>query len=244
MMTFDDIKTTNIVNLTPHEVTLKHNGEEFHFPPSGTIAHAPKIYHEISDICGFVEYHAVRGLPDPIPGTAFLVPSRTLAHIRGRDDVFAADRNQHAIRDGSGRLIAVSRFLACPRTLSHMRDVFSYDFDATERTCGDAVKPYAARLFAQGGGYINRQFFGMDRFYGTEEITVSGSYDAKPGEIIEERHGGTASNPDVRWHLILDSGEKKLLGNGKTDSRLRQRVTKYLRGHLTVADLLAGPPNG
>ena len=235
MMTLDQIKTLNIVNLTPHAVTLNHNGEEFHFPPSSTIAHVPRTYREISDICGFVEYYAIRGLPHPTPGTAFLVPSRTLAHIRGRDDVFALDRN-HAIRDESGRLIAVTRLLARPRA------VFSYDFEATERTHGTAVMPYAARLFVAPGVNIDRTFFAMDRFYGKNDITVSGTYEATPGEIIEERHGGTIENPDVRWHLILDSGEKKFLGNGKTDSRLRQRVTKYLRRNLTAADLLADHP--
>ena len=157
--------------------------------------------------------------------------------------MFAPDRDQHAIRDKSGHLIAVTRFLACPRGMTNTRAAFVYNFDATERTLGTAVTPYAARLFVIGGGNIDRVFFDMGLFWGKNELTVSGSYDAKPGEIIEERHGGTAKNPDVHWYLILDSGEKKFLGNGKTNSRLRQRVTTYLRGSLTDAEFLAAVGN-
>ena len=237
-MTLDQLKTTDLVNLTPHEVTLQHNGEKFSFAPNGDVARVETAYHELSDIAGFVEYHTVQGLPNPTPGTAYLVSSIVLAHISDRDDVFAPDTDQHAIRDGSGHITAVTRFLACPRAMPDTRDVFSYDFEATERTYGAAVKPYVARLFVEGGGNIDRDFFDMDRFWGTKEITVSGTYEAMPGDIIEERHGGTVKNPDVCWYVILGDREKKFLGNGKTDSRLRQKVTMYLRGNLSVLQLV------
>lgn len=116
---------------------------------------------------------------------------------------------------------------------------FEYEFDATARTYGAAVKPYVARLDLDGGK-LAREFLdgNLDRSWGKRELTVSGTYRAQAGDVIECQFGGTSKNPDRMWYFITQNGEQHSLGNGRTDSRLQTRVKRYLDGKITAQELV------
>jgi len=109
-----------IVNLTPHEVNI--NG--LVVPPSGMVARVATIQRDAGTLV-FGEttipvvhntYGAVEGLPEPEPGTAYLVSALVLSALEAqgiyRDDVFAPDTGpQGAIRGPDGQIRGVKRLV-------------------------------------------------------------------------------------------------------------------------------------
>ena len=74
--------------------------------------------------------------------------------------------------------------------------------------------------------------------WGKREVTVKGTYEARPGEIIEEQHGGTAKNPDRCCYLILKDSKHEALGNMRSDSRLQSRIRRCLPGRINADELV------
>jgi hypothetical protein len=121
-----------VVNLTPHEVNI--NGVTF--PPSGTVARVATVQTDVEALV-FGEhtfpvvhntYGEVQGLPDPEPGTVYLVSTLVLAALEAqgiyRDDVFAPDTSpQGAIRGPDGQIKGVKRLVGMkkPTTRSATR---------------------------------------------------------------------------------------------------------------------------
>jgi hypothetical protein len=109
-----------IVNLTPHEVNI--NG--LAVPPSGTVARVATVQTEAGTLV-FSEttipvvhntYGAVEGLPDPEPGTVYLVSALVLSALEAqgiyRGDVFAPDTSpQGAVRGPDGQIKGVRRLV-------------------------------------------------------------------------------------------------------------------------------------
>lgn len=104
----------NIINLTPHPITLVTEGGTFTVPPSGTIVRAQEVRTVVGTVVveGVpipvyrIEYGAPEGLPAPEPGTIFVVSAlaaQAIArHAPERDDVFiVAD----PVRDEQGRIV-------------------------------------------------------------------------------------------------------------------------------------------
>ena len=110
-----------LVNLTPHEVVVygEDGGIRLRIPPSGTVARVSTKSVIVGEINGVpvraTEYGDVTGLPDPEPGTVYIVSSVLLIALRAkginRDDVVAPDTNPDSvIRDPEGRVIGVKYF--------------------------------------------------------------------------------------------------------------------------------------
>lgn len=104
------------VNLTPHSIMVADKNGEHAFAPDGTIARTTEATEPTASIGGF-EIEAVRtgdviGLPDPAPGTTFIVSMVVATHpaVRGRSDVVAPNTGPTAIRNDKGHILAVRGF--------------------------------------------------------------------------------------------------------------------------------------
>ena len=99
-------------------------------------------------------------------------------------------------------------------------------------------KPYAARLFwNEEAGKLDREFFQMSQEYGKKEVTVSGQYKTKMGDIVEERTGGSWKNDYRYWYLTLSDGTQKRVAE-ISDSSEKTKVQKYLKGKIEASELL------
>ena len=114
---------------------------------------------------------------------------------------------------------------------------FAFDFEATN----DPRKgiPYVARLFIDDSGKLQRQFFNMSKNYGRKEVTISGKYTAKAGDIIEIRTGGSWKNDYRAWYLVTEEGEQITVAD-IDNSKEKARVTEYLQGKISAEDLING----
>jgi len=112
---------------------------------------------------------------------------------------------------------------------------FTFDFEATN----DPRKgiPYVARLFIDDSGKLQRRFFNMSKNYGKKEVTISGKYTAKTGDIIEIRTGGSWKNDYRAWYYISENGEQLHVAD-IDNSRKKAKVEKYLKGEITAKELL------
>ncbi len=95
--------------------------------------------------------------------------------------------------------------------------------------------PYAARLVMKDGK-LEREFFDLDKDYGKKIVTVSGDFEAKEGEIIEQRVGGSWKN-DYRYLYLVKNGELVRVGDS-TYSPDIVKVKKYLKGEITANQLV------
>ena len=115
-------------------------------------------------------------------------------------------------------------------------DTFTFDFEATS----DPRKgmPYVAILKGlDGEGKLDRTFLDLDRSYGKKEVTVSGTYQAKTGDILELQYGGSWKNKYRDYCLVTASGELHTLGC-TSDSQLTSQIKKALRGEIDRDELL------
>lgn len=110
---------------------------------------------------------------------------------------------------------------------------FEFEFSATSDP--RKGKPYVARLYWDGK--LQRSFYDMNRQWGKHEITVSGTYKAKTGDIIEIRTGGSWKNDYRSWHLVTADGEQVMVAD-INDSEQKMRVTEYLQGKIKAEELI------
>lgn len=113
---------------------------------------------------------------------------------------------------------------------------FEFEFSAT---C-DPRKgtPYVARLYWQDGK-LQRSFYNLNKQWGKKEITVSGTYRAKTGDIIEQRNGGSWKNDYRAWYLVTKDGKKVMVAD-INNSKEKARVTEYLQGKINAEELING----
>lgn len=113
---------------------------------------------------------------------------------------------------------------------------FEFEFSAT---CDPRKgKPYVARLYWEDGK-IQRSFYDMSRQWGKKEITVSGTYKARVGDIVESRSGGSWKNDYRSWYLVAENGEQIMVAD-INDSKEKARVTEYLQGKIKAEELING----
>jgi acetolactate synthase small subunit len=112
--------------------------------------------------------------------------------------------------------------------------VFTFNFEHTN----DPRKgiPYVAKLYVENNK-IERLFFNLEKEYGKKEVTITGTYTAQEGNIIEERHGGSWGNDYRYWYLISENG-KKIEVAEISNSKQKSNVKKYLNGKISKEDLL------
>ena len=94
-----------------------------------------------------------------------------------------------------------------------------------------------ARLYWDGK--LQRSFYDLNRQWGKKEVTVSGAYKAKAGDIIEQRSGGSWKNDYRTWYLVTSDGEQIAVAD-INDSEQKMRVTEYLQGKISAAELING----
>lgn len=98
-----------LVNLTPHEITiLSETGARVAvIPPSGSVARIAAASHGVCarvggvPICD-VEHGDATGIPDPRPGVRDIVSLVTALAVTSRDDLLAP---WGEVRDASGRIL-------------------------------------------------------------------------------------------------------------------------------------------
>ena len=113
-------------------------------------------------------------------------------------------------------------------------EAFKFYFEASADT-RKRKNPYVARLYLQDGK-IEREFKELERTYGKKEVTVSGHYTARAGDIIEKRHGGSWKNEYRYWYLVLPDGKEVEVADIDS-SRQKQRVISYLKGEISADEL-------
>ena len=111
---------------------------------------------------------------------------------------------------------------------------FEFEFSATSDP--RKGKPYVARLYWEDGK-LQRAFYDLNRQWGKKEITVSGTYKARAGDIIERRWGGSWKNDYRAWYLVTEAGEQVMVADIDS-SKDKARVTEYLQGKISAAELL------
>ncbi len=97
---------TQIINLTPHEITFVREGGNVVVPASGQLARLTTETVTIGEINGIpvtaTAYGDVTGLPDPVEGTVYLVSILVAQRVPERTDVFIPSES---VRDEAGRII-------------------------------------------------------------------------------------------------------------------------------------------
>lgn len=110
-----------VVNLTPHSINLMPEGVDgpvVTIQPSGQVARCATNRVQIDTITvdgvsipvNKTQFGQVEGLPEPEPGTIYIVSSLVAQAVPDRQDVFIVD---DAVRDAEGRVIGA-------RALAHI----------------------------------------------------------------------------------------------------------------------------
>lgn len=114
------------INLTPHVIVLQAaNGDRFSVPPSGTIARigsTPGAFCITEGCVGFnggialyepTEWGDPQDLPDPTPGTTYIVSALFAGRVFGRRDVVypGTGPNDGCVRNEKGHVDAVTRLI-------------------------------------------------------------------------------------------------------------------------------------
>jgi len=105
-----------IINYTPHPIVVRRKSEteDITFPVCGILARVETVETAAGTVegipCVTQTQGAVTGLPEPVAGTTLIVSSMVLS-ASNRDDLVAPDTGSTCIRDESGRIQAVTRFI-------------------------------------------------------------------------------------------------------------------------------------
>lgn len=112
----------NLVNLTPHSLNLYTPTGVIKLPASGQLARVRSTSEPAGEILGMPvirsSFEPVVGLPDPQPGTSYIVSSLVLAALRAeskhRADLLAPGTgpNDGAVRNSANQVVGVTRLVA------------------------------------------------------------------------------------------------------------------------------------
>ena len=149
-----------------------------------------------------------------------------------REVVTMIDLTQLTTQELEGLIAEANKVLAEKKRSES--EEFEFEFSATN----DPRKgmPYVARLYWEDGK-LQREFFDLHKEWGKKEVTVSGTYKAKTGDIIEIRTGGSWKNDYRAWYLVTEDGEQITVAD-IDNSREKARVTEYLQGKISASELL------
>lgn len=130
-------------------------------------------------------------------------------------------------------LALVQEVLAEKRKKGTESEEYEFRFEATN----DPRKgvPYVARLRIRDGKLV-REFVGLGKSWGKKSVTVSGTYRACPGEILEIHTGGSWKDDYRVWYIVTPNGELEEVAD-IDDSVAKMRVERYLRGEIAADQL-------
>lgn len=103
----------NLLNLTPHAITLRTPDGDVTFPPSGKIARVETVETITGELAGVPVIARSMGATTGLPtdGTPCLVSAMVLSAVPGMIGVYAPDSGPTAIRE-NGQIVAVTRLVA------------------------------------------------------------------------------------------------------------------------------------
>jgi len=104
---------TNFINLTPHAIVLRFEGEEVTFPASGVVARVSEVYDEAVGCFVRSRFGEVQNLPEESDGTRFIVSGLVFGAVpQHRIDVVApATGHASVARNDKGHILSVPYFL-------------------------------------------------------------------------------------------------------------------------------------
>lgn len=105
----------DIVNLTPHDITVVDNNNRvlMNIPTTDLVARlktSPVVVGKVNGI-PLVKHQCISfiNLPDPDPGTMFLVSS-LIQQFSSRKDLIAPDTGPSCVRDNNRKVVAIRQF--------------------------------------------------------------------------------------------------------------------------------------
>ncbi len=109
----------NIVNLTPHPITLRSPTKDTTIASTGvarvktTPGQELPGGHEPCTLFSGTSYGEVEGLPEPTDGTIFVVSGLVAGRLQNRPDVFSPGTGPQdgAVRNEQGHIVAVTRLI-------------------------------------------------------------------------------------------------------------------------------------
>lgn len=101
----------NIINMTPHVVSIVGYGVITTFPPEGNVARVEVTREDAGEISGIKCIKSVMGevinLPEPEEGKFFIVSRIVFEALPSRSDLLVPDQ---LVRDDEGRIIGCEGF--------------------------------------------------------------------------------------------------------------------------------------
>jgi hypothetical protein len=99
-----------LINLTPHEITIIRGDNKIVVPPSGVVARVATTRRVVATIevdgisipVNRVEFGQAENLPEPQPGTWYIVSAIVAQAVPVRDDLVVPD---DTVRDEQGRIV-------------------------------------------------------------------------------------------------------------------------------------------
>jgi hypothetical protein len=122
------------------------------------------------------------------------------------------------------------------RNTEEKKEVKEFEFAFSKTNEPDKGIPYVAKLKIVEGK-ITREFFNLERIWGHRCVTVTGTFKARVGDVVEQRHGGSRKYDYRYWFIVSPSGELVKVA-ADWDSADKACVIKYLRGEISLSDLL------
>jgi hypothetical protein len=102
-------------NMTPHNVVVRRNNEEFHFEPCGVVPRVATVATPDGYLDGFpvnkVSFGEVENLPEPEDNVVLIVSAMVRQAVPHRRDVVSPDTGPSAIRNEKGHILAVRGFV-------------------------------------------------------------------------------------------------------------------------------------
>ena len=102
-----------MVNLTPHEVSVMVGDTLKRIPPSGQVVRNNMSCVPCGELCGMpvvrCKENMPKNMPEPVEGTVYIVSSVVAKALRRRDVLSPDTSDDGVLRDGNGYIIGVKR---------------------------------------------------------------------------------------------------------------------------------------
>lgn len=101
-----------------------------------------------------------------------------------------------------------------------------FEFEADYATDKRKGYPYVAKIYLDCDQKLQRDFFDLEKEYDKNWIRIYGKFQAKIGEIVEIRKGGSWKNDYRDFYIVRNDGKLEHFAN-YTETK---KVKEYLKG--------------